>query len=319
MNWIFYFILSITLGFFVSALPSTAGAQVYRLSSSYNVRSSPAFTSKASDPNNNIVGGLNPGTQIEVLETQTLKPSKKLAYRIRVLDGRYKNKTIWIRKSADEHFVPTEGAACSDCGEKALPLSQAADRNLSELKAIPKQFETEFESNKIGHDSLMAADDSLMQKIKNYSNSSAIAKMIKAGLGKGRTSIGRCYRQVKELLTKGRLAPSSFGSEPARLAKEDLKKYGFINLLETDPYSSQITKASEAPKGSILVYSSGIPCRRSTVKDCGHVEVKLGEPGEPGYASDYKSADAINETASSKRFGSRYKLIGVMVKPMDNE
>ena len=83
---------------------------------------------------------------------------------------------------------------------------------------------------------------------------------------------------------------------------------------------------SQAPKGAILVYSSGIPCRASSrsgsgigfTVDCGHTEIKTDEPGKAGYVSDYYSADAINETPRSKKYGySNYKLVGVMIKPKE--
>ncbi|MBC7464606.1 MAG: hypothetical protein H7256_01320 [Bdellovibrio sp.] len=330
MNWIFYSILSISLGFFASA-----EAQVYRLKSSYNVRSSPHFTSKASDANDNILGTLNPGSKIKVLETKILRPSGVEAFRVEILETKSKVKSssadeIWIRKSVNKDYVTTEsGNSCETCGEKAINLSPSSEQNVSDLKSAAGQMK-EFSADVIEHDpgtnrktsSKTVADDSLEQRIKNYSVSSEVEKMIKAGKRKGAKSFAKCYRSVKEMLVHGGLLKKRFSSLAARYAKNDLQEFGFINLLATEPYASQITSPSLAPKGSVLVYSSGIACGgrgHSYEKDCGHVEVKLGEPGQPGYASDYKSNDAINETSASKRFGSKYKLIGVMVKPMDNE
>ena len=74
---------------------------------------------------------------------------------------------------------------------------------------------------------------------------------------------------------------------------------------------------SQAPKGAILVYSSGIPCGR--IRDCGHTEIKTGHSGEDGYVSDYYSKDAINETPRARKYGSNYKLVGIMIKPKDKK
>ena len=79
--------------------------------------------------------------------------------------------------------------------------------------------------------------------------------------------------------------------------------------METDFYKSKIKGPADAPKGSVLVYSSGVHCRHSKVKDCGHIEIKMSEPGNPGYISDYYSAQPITKF-------SKYKLVGVMIKPL---
>ena len=93
-----------------------------------------------------------------------------------------------------------------------------------------------------------------------------------------------------------------------------MKDYGFVNLLETEPYKSQITDPSKAPRGAVLVYSSGIPCRGTRIKDCGHIEIKTGLGGDYEYVSDYHSARPVNW-----RRGSRYKLKAVMIQLEDNK
>ena len=131
-----------------------------------------------------------------------------------------------------------------------------------------------------------------------------------------------CYRSVKKALAskargKQGLIPYHYSDMAALNAKNSLKEFGFVNLLEQEPYKSQINSPSKAPKGAILVYSSGIPCGsgRSRVADCGHVEIKTDHAGKPGYVSDYYSRDAINETPRARVRGTGYTLVGVMIKP----
>lgn len=192
------------------------------------------------------------------------------------------------------------------------------------------------------------APGGLDEKIKKYSNSIEVTRMIDWAMkSKNKFSTGNCYRKVKEALATqcgpdkkkdgrvyyhcvnpirpegGKLGPGNnltakvsteMADKAALSAKTRLKKDGFINLLEVEPYKSQIKFPSEAPKGSVLVYSSGIPC--DGIADCGHIEIKTDSEGKPGYVSDYYSADAINQTARVRKYGnSNYKLVGVMIKP----
>ena len=183
---------------------------------------------------------------------------------------------------------------------------------------------------------------SLDDKIKQYSTSSQVTRMIDWAMkNKSSSSRGICYRKVKEAMATlcgppklgytcrnpfapegGRKGPggnllSSVSTEMsdsfALSAKNRLKKDGFVNLLDSEPYKSEMKSPSAAPKGAILVYSSGIPCNR--VSDCGHTEIKTDVAGKSGYVSDYYSADAINETPRARKYGSNYKLVGVMIKP----
>lgn len=185
---------------------------------------------------------------------------------------------------------------------------------------------------------------SMDQQIANYSKSEEVKKMIDWAMkNKSPRSGGICYRKVKEAMANqcgpsmsngyscrnplapkgGRLGPGNnlLPSVPttsadvaALSAKDRLKDFGFVNLLETEPYKSQMNSPSNAPKGAILVFSSGIRCSGTRIRDCGHVEIKTDDPGKPGYVSDYYSPDAINETAGSRKTGSPFKLVGVMIK-----
>lgn len=185
----------------------------------------------------------------------------------------------------------------------------------------------------------------LGDQIERYSASDEVNRMIAWAMANKAHSRGLCYRLVKEamanqcgpsirrtyvchnpLSTGGRsgpghnLIPSWFADERALSAKDTLRDQGFVNLLDQAPYNTQLADSPTlAPKGAILVYSSGMTCgarnrRRRTTnldRDCGHIEIKTDAPGRPGYVSDYYSNIPITEGLS----GPRYHLVAVMVKP----
>lgn len=184
---------------------------------------------------------------------------------------------------------------------------------------------------------------SMDEQIANYSQSDEVRKMIDWAMkNKSARSGGICYRKVKEAMATKCGPPMGNGYScrtpapprgekwgnnltpgvstdikdlAALSAKDRLKEQGFVNLLDTEPYKTQMNSPSNAPKGAILVFSSGIRCRGTNIRDCGHVEIKTDGPGKPGYVSDYYSKDAINETDGSRKTGSPFKLVGVMIKP----
>lgn len=165
------------------------------------------------------------------------------------------------------------------------------------------------------------------EAIARYSSSSAVQKSIDYAMThKAPRSRSQCYRYVKEALAcapRGRrgngecLNNSWFASGAARNAVTDLKRSengGFVNLLEYDRFRNMT--ATQAPKGAVLVYSSGVPCRPHDARDCGHVEIKTNGPGEDGYVSDFYLPDPINYTARVRSRGrTGYQLIGIMIKP----
>jgi hypothetical protein len=193
----------------------------------------------------------------------------------------------------------------------------------------------------------------LDQQIRNYSESKEVSRMIDWAMkNKSPASRRWCYRSVKEAIASqcgpdikdegrvvyhcrnplypegGRKGPGNnltqsvsteMADSFALSAKTRLKSEGFVNLLEIEPYKSQMRSPSQAPKGAVLVYSSGIPCNNGKTKDCGHTEIKTGNAGEDGYVSDYYSKDAINETPRARKYGSNYKLVGIMIKPKDKK
>lgn len=311
----------------------TAVAETFLMqASSYFIRSTPNFGSSR----RNIVGVLTRGSTFELLERRRRADGSE-ALRIRVIAtarGGNVNPSqtdeYWIYKSNSTDFVSRGGppapqaAPCPECdrdGGAPIPgrtredlarISREATRTAEEAPAPPAPAPTRRPPASPGA-------VNFDQSVVNYSASAQVRRTIDYALRhKTARSRRRCYRSVKDALVAGGLIRSWYSDLAAANAKNTLKQRGFVNLLEREPYRSQITSPSQAPKGAVLVYSSGTPCGRgaSRVADCGHVEIKVGGPGEPGYVSDYRSETAINETPRARRYGSNYRLIGVMVKPM---
>lgn len=232
---------------------------------------------------------------------------------------------------------------CPACSTPALNSTQSAQQNTNDLADVAQTVTVE--ANRVppklrkaepvtakpaSKDTTVApvanTPGSLDEKIKAYSSSTATQNSINFALkNKKPRSTGKCYRSVKDALScsknRGRgtgncLIPSWYSGTAALSAKDSLKRFGFVNLLDSEPYKSRIGNSpSKAPKGAVLVYSSGIPCSGTQIRDCGHVEIKTDHEGKPGYVSDYYSDDAINQTAGARRYGTNYKLVGVMIKP----
>ncbi len=298
------------------------------MKASYFVRSTPEFGRR----DRNKVGVITKGTKFNVLRSiQMSGGAEALQIHVTGLSGNahlQTSKSYWIYKSKDSDFKkldnsPRETQAgttetpCEGCGNVQPPTSN--QRDIGDVSTtIIRQDNQPGEDDSEAEDSYTPrSPGSLDQQIRNYSNSSKVENTVKFALrNKKRRSIGRCYRYVKDALAAGKLIPSWYSGVAARTGKDALKRYGFVNLLESEPYKSQIKKPSDAPKGAVLVYSSGVPCKGTNIPDCGHIEIKTGRSGDNAYVSDYSYPTGINETPRAVRYGSRYRLIGVMIKPM---
>lgn len=356
------------VGFFLFLLLSiNSQAQTLQLTGDYFVRSSTDFLSE-----NNKIGVLQEGSTFRVVNRIPQRnEAEALEIEVTAMTaGSYVKPSpsgkIFIYRAKQSHIVSrsaTEAVAavtpCKNCDATSVKNSAAATNqlNIGEVaegvvilanKAPKAKKEAATSSIPVPMVGPPLPGD-LDDKIKKYSNSKEVARMIDWAMkNKNTHSTGNCYRKVKEALATqcgpdkrrkdglvyyhcnnpfrpegGRLGPGNnltskvsteMADKAALSAKNRLKKDGFINLLEVEPYKSQIKSPSGAPKGSVLVYSSGIPC--DGIADCGHTEIKTDSEGKPGYVSDYYSADAINETARVRKYGnSNYKLVGVMIKP----
>lgn len=306
---------------FLILLSTTLFAESYRMNADYYVRSSANF----SDSNHNKVGVLKKGSTFKILQTKRIGKAEALKIRVTSLSPSayvlqseeywiYKPNNIDFLKTSPEKENSTEGQAtdvpCESCLAAAQKSPDANTKNTSDIADISKTITAQQNQVEPGN---------LDEIIKKYSESDEVKYSIDFAIRKRKPrSQGYCYRSVKKALLaapKGKkgLIPEHYSDLAALNAKNSLKKYGFINLLDTEPYKTQITSPTHAPKGAVLVYSSGIPCGRA--KDCGHTEIKTGDADKPGYVSDYYSKNAINETDGARKYGTRYKLVGVMIKP----
>lgn len=303
------------------------------MNANYFVRSTGNFN----DADNNKVGILARGSTFTVLQKKLIGKSEAMQIRVTSLapPGYVKvSKEYWIYKPNDKDFIKTSAAdpvategqsietPCSDCTVAAQQSTPAARGNAGDLADISRTItarENEAPPMVSATADVTAKPGSLDEIIKKYSESDEVKYSIEYALKhKKQRSQGYCYRSVKRALLaapKGKkgLINEYMWDRAALMAKNNLKKHGFINLLDTEPYKTQMKSPSKAPKGAVLVFSSGIPCG-DNIPDCGHTEIKTGDAGKPGYVSDYYSHDAINETAGARRYGTNYKLVGVMIK-----
>lgn len=320
----------------LSIFSAHAFAERYRMNGNYYVRGSEKF----GPDDDNKVGVLTKGSSFEVVSKQRYANGAE-ALEIRILSlpekrnagdevKQSKSGKYFIYKPNNKDFIQMNDATsteantaadhCDSCAKLVQQAPPANARNTGDIAAISttiagQQNQAPMEEKKPG---------SLDEQIKKYSESDEVNYTINYAMkNKKPSSVGSCYRGVKKAMLaspKGKkgLIPQYYSDGAALGAKTALKKFGFVNLLDSEPYKSQMKSPSNAPKGAVLVYSSGIPCtdKAGTFHpDCGHTEIKTADSGKPGYVSDYYSAAAINETAGARKYTTRYKLVGVMIKP----
>lgn len=149
-----------------------------------------------------------------------------------------------------------------------------------------------------------ASSWSAFPEVMRYSNSRAVTNSINYGIrhyGRKRSG-GFCYRGVKHSIKNGGLVNKYINSAFARNGVQDLKREGFINMLEHSKYKNLIKSPKDAPKGAILVYKNS-----SNRIHPGHIEIRTDWGTNGGFVSDfYRSA---NNTIRNRT------LIGVMIKP----
>lgn len=326
MKWVFYFLTST---FSALLIPGPVLAQIYNVTSTHNIHSSSDFSSQS-----NVIGSLPRGSKIKVLEVKS-HPSGTQALRIEIMTSdttpaeKNKLEPQWIirRSNADYIEVTAEKPKAKILKTEVKMEDYCAECNNPAMKKNSNQKDLDKVTKSVEKDSGIRSD--LREMVKNYSESleveTTIAKAQKL-YGRVKTAGLRCYHGVKEALraspegTKNSgLASRDISGRAAASAVDHLKEFEFVNLLDSEFYKSTIKNPSDAPKGSVLVYSSGKKCAKDKnnpknppILDCGHVEIKISDPGKPGYISDFYSPVPITDYT-------KYKLIGVMVKPMDGK
>ena len=114
---------------------------------------------------------------------------------------------------------------------------------------------------------------------------------------------GCCSAYVSRALNIGGLVPPGLTRPKACQMKTALIANGFINILGLSDGKTTYTSPKSAPKGAILVYDDVV--KENYGFGNGHIEVKTGSSGEPGYDSDYATPCAPKPTR---------KLVAILIK-----
>ncbi len=309
---------------------SISFSETYRLDSALNVRDENTDFVSTDD----VVGHVSAGTEFEIVSSKTLRSgARALEIKIKkkgkgsnlsndyIQTGPvyiYEGKNTKFTKisnapgtEADVSYSKADCIGCSSENKKQMDKQPAVDL----AKKYIQFQEEEANTPKI---STSNAPTNILEQIKNYSNSTQVAKTIKLATSriKRLSGAGKCYKETKNSLVAGGLLKSKPSDKYARNAANTLSKLGWVNLIK-EPYSLNYTPET-APEGSVLVFESSSKCDPYTKNimglGCGDATIKLGDGSKTNgfkYASDYKSKLAITEG----RTGHKYRLIGVMIKP----
>lgn len=191
-------------------------------------------------------------------------------------------------------------ATCENCTDTV------ADKNVRDISAVARETE---KAAPVDPNNPWADDP----YVSAYSSSKKVEGLIKtAKKGKASRSLKLCYRYVKRALMNSDVIDDYPPSGKAKLAVSDLKSQGMVNLLDNPKYAAKIKTPADAPKGAVLVYSTG------ESKEAGHIEIKTGEGDKATYISDYESKNNIQLSPKGlykAKVGKPYKIIGVMILP----
>ncbi len=296
--------------FGILTLCFSAHSETFKIPSEINVRTSINFYGSS-----NVIGNLPEGTEVEILDKRELRSGAQ-SLTVRVISPeskKYLNEQSPIYIWQSKEWQKLSPAAASQTEAQVVCLDGSCKQNL-----LPQSFEPIKDvTHKIEEqDNTQTPENStLEQQIQNYSNSEQVKKTIDWAYekNKNKNSSFTCYRAVKEALAnktksgKGpgnNLTKSWYSSQKAKDGVTDLKKRGFINLLDHSPYNETLKDVTKAPKGAVLVY-------KTTRHRFGHIEIKLDDGENSRYAADYVSNRPITRSGAGKT----YTLLGVMIKP----
>jgi len=291
-----------------------AFAETVVLPRAANVRSSKTFYGRE-----NVLDQLPQNAQVEIISRRALESGAD-ALEIKIISPENKlslneKKPIYIWQSKAEIkndlFKTEAGAVCNNCTIE--PVKAPVAKN--DIKDIVNKIEEQQSSD--------TEDCPSVEKVQKYSNSEQVAKSIQwAKDHQHKKSDGMCYRHTKEILAtqtyKGRgpgnnMIPKWYPTpKPASAYKgaNELLKYGFKNLLKCPEYKDQIMTDTQVnmdkiPSGAVLIYSRP--------GDDGHAEFKFTDPADG--KTKYSYGPVLDFPVNRGTLGSKYKLIGVMVKP----
>ncbi|AHI05245.1 hypothetical protein BDW_03685 [Bdellovibrio bacteriovorus W] len=196
-------------------------------------------------------------------------------------------------EKADEPASKTEADICIDCNH-VTSSPRPPQRNVEAIRAVQEKIQNipDIPDKKWAQ----------FPGVVKYSTSSEVDKTIKYGMRNKETRSKRlCYRYVKRSLLGGDLVDDYLPGAQAKNAVGDLKRRGFINMMDDPRYKDLIKNPKDAPKGAVLVYRN-----TRDAKHAGHVEIKTDWGSSGGYVSDFYRP--TNHTLSNRQ------LIGVMIK-----
>lgn len=307
----FFQILLLSTGLLLSF---SAIAETVIVPRAANVRSSKVFYGRE-----NILDQLPQGAQVEIVSRRSL-PSGANSLEIKIISPENKvalnaQKPIYIWQSKSEIindlFKTESGAVCMNC--HAEPIK--APTPTTDIKNIV----TKIEEQQSEEPPQSQSTGSLSEAIQKYSNSTQVQKSFDWAKSHRPWIAGNCYRHTKEALAnqnmrgKGpgnNLIPKWYSSAKAKFGVADLKQKGFINLLENSDYKDTTSKT--APHGAVLIYKH-INSKGVEDKKAGHAEMKF-DTIENGKKVSKFFYGPLHDYPVNNRDGSRYILIGVMIK-----
>ena len=200
----------------------------------------------------------------------------------------------------------TEADFCSYCSERT-----PAVQNQKAIKAVHDTIKTEVVKKSTVPHVEAAGKWNQFPEVVKYSESKQAESTISFALkNKYAKSKAYCYRAVKKALVAAGAVKKYPPSEHAKQAVGDLKKEGFINMLDHPSYSKLIKTPDDAPKGAILVYANN-------THESGDTQIKEDWGSDSGYVNDFYSKNTFLESPKARRYaraGQPYKVIGVMIK-----
>jgi hypothetical protein len=286
-----------------------------------NVRSSKDFYGRE-----NVLDQLPQGSKVEIISRRSLLSGAD-ALEVKIISPENKlslneKKPIYIWQSKNEIkndlFKTESGVACTNC--TAEPVQAPVPTN--DIKNIVNKIEeqqSEVATTSATEEKKAQFTGNLADAIKKYSESIQVQKSFEWANNNVRRGNGMCYRHTKEALAvqtkagKGmgnNLIPKWYSSAKAKYGVSDLKKKGFVNLLDHDDYKDMNSKT--APHGAVLIYKH---INRKGVEDkkAGHAEMKFDRVIDGKTVSQFFYGP-LHSYPVNNREGSRYILIGIMIK-----
>lgn len=307
-------------------LSFSARAETVTVPRAANVRSSKVFYGRE-----NILDQLPQGTQVEIISRRSLASGAD-ALEVKIISPENKlslneQKPIYIWQSKDEIkndvFKTEAGVACTDGCNKIPVKPPVQTTDIKNVVTKIEEQQSEETPPAVEEENKTEPTGSLADAIKKYSESAQVQKSFDWAKSHKPWIPGNCYRHTKEALAtqtkrgKGpgnNLIPKWYSSAKAKFGVTDLKQKGFVNLLENNDYKDMTSKT--APHGAVLIYKH-INSKGVEDKKAGHAEMKF-DTVENGKKVSKFYYGPLHDYPVNNRDGSRYILIGVMIKsPME--